>query len=393
MANIAKRDDGRWRARYRDARGKEHSRHFTRRVDAQHWIDSVTTAVQTASYVDPAKSKILLGEWAERWLAGQGHLKRSTYSRYASSARRHVLPQWREVPLVDISHAEVQGWVGRLATKYSASTARKAHRVLSLMLSLAVRDGRLVKNPADGVGLPREAQRDRMYLTHEQVRELAEACAEPPASVLKRRAERGHVSADYELVVLFLAYTGVRFGEMAALRVRRLDPLKRRIEIAEAVTSVDGALVWGTPKGHARRWVSVPRFVADSLGEHVAGRKPDDLVFTSPQGQPLRASNFRRDVFTPACQRVGFDGLVPHGLRHTAASLAIAAGADVKVVQQMLGHKSATMTLDLYGHLFDDRLDEVADALDKAARASAPMRENVVVMPGQRGRQKSSPQR
>jgi len=341
----------------------------------------VTTQVQTGTYVDPAKSKILLGEWAERWLAGQGHLKPSTYARYASVVGRHVLPKWRAVPLVDMSHAEVQGWVGGLAANHSASTARKAHRVLSLMLSLAVRDGRLVKNPADGVGLPREVQQDRAYLTHEQVRELAEACAEPPASVLKRRAERGHGSADYELVVLFLAYTGVRFGEMAAIRVRRLDPLKRRIEIAEAVTSVNGALVWGTPKGHARRWISVPRFVADRLGEHVAGRAPEDLVFTSPQGEPLRASNFRRDVFTPACRRVGLEGLVPHGLRHTAASLAIAAGADVKVVQQMLGHKSATMTLDLYGHLFDDRLDEVADALDIAARARVPARENTLGMP------------
>jgi integrase len=93
-------------------------------------------------------------------------------------------------------------------------------------------------------------------------------------------------------------------------------------------------------------------------------------VFTTPQGDVLRASNFRRDVFTPAARQVGLDGLVPHTLRHTAASLAIAASADVKVVQQMLGHKSATMTLDLYGHLFDDRLDEVAGALDAAARAT-----------------------
>ena len=370
MASIAKREDGRWRARYRDGRGREHSRHFTRRIDAQHWIDSVTTAIQTGSYVDPSRGKITVSDWSAQWLAGQAHLKPSTHARYVSVVRKHVVPEWGELAIADVSHADVQAWVSRLTAQRSASTARKAHRVLSLMLSLAVRDGRFVKNPADGVGLPRETEKDRLYLTHEQVRELAAACADPPAAVTKRRAERGHVSADYELVVLFLAYTGVRFGEMAALRVRRLDPLKRRVEVAEAVTSVNGALVWGTPKGHARRWISVPRFVAERLGEHVRGRRPDDLVFTSPQGEPLRASNFRRDVFTPATRRVGLDGVVPHGLRHTAASLAIAAGADVKVVQAMLGHKSATMTLDLYGHLFDDRLDEVADALDRAARSS-----------------------
>jgi integrase len=199
--------------------------------------------------------------------------------------------------------------------------------------------------------------------------------------VTKRRAERGHTTAEYALAVLFLAYTGVRFGEMAALRVRRLDPVKRRAEIAESVTSVNGLLRWGTPKGHARRWVSDPRFVAERLGEHVAGRSPDDLVFTSPQGETLRAGNVRRDVFTPATRTAGLEGLVPHRLRHTAASLAIAAGADVKVVQQLLGHKCATMTLDLYGHLFNDRLDDVADALDRAARVSAPAKDPVLRLP------------
>jgi hypothetical protein len=269
MANIAKRSDGRWRARYRDTRGREHSRHFTRRIDAQRWLDSVTTAVQTGTYVDPALGKVTVALWSERWLAGQAHLKPSTYARYASVVRRHILAEWGDISIVDVSHADVQAWVSRLTAHRSASTARKAHRVLSLMLSLAVRDGRLVKNPADGVGLPREAEKDRRYLTHDEVRELAAACADPPASVTKRRAERGHESADYELAVLFLAYTGVRFGEMAALRVRRLDPLKRRVEIAEAVTSVNGALVWGTcraswPSDSATTWPDAARTIWSS---------------------------------------------------------------------------------------------------------------------------------
>jgi integrase len=75
-------------------------------------------------------------------------------------------------------------------------------------------------------------------------------------------------------------------------------------------------------------------------------------------------------VFAPACEATGLGTLHPHELRHTAASLAIASGANVKVVQSMLGHKSATLTLDLYGHLFADQLDVVADALDAAARAA-----------------------
>lgn len=370
MANIAKRPNGRWRARYRDSRGKEHARHFDRKIDAQRWLESVAASVHTGTYVDPMKARVSLADWSANWQHGLGHLKPSTRDRYESIIRTHVEPRWRDVWLPDISHAEVQAWVSMLAKENSASTARKAHRVLSLMLDHAVRDGRLARNPAASVRLPREVARDRRYLTHAEVYALACACDAPPSGIAKRRSERSSRQIDYGLVILFLAYTGVRFGEMAALRVRRLDLTSRRAEIAEAVTSVNGRLVWGTPKNHSRRWVGVPAFVADQLAQHVDGLSADDLVFTSPQGEPLRAGNFRRDVFTPAARRVGLAGLVPHELRHTAASLAIAAGADVKVVQQMLGHRSATMTLDLYGHLFDDRLNDVADALDAAARAA-----------------------
>ncbi len=370
MASIAKRPDGRWRARYRDPSGKEHARHFPRKIDAQRWLDGITTAVTTGTYVDPAKAQVTVGDWAAQWLRAQAHLKPSTRERYAGIIRTHVEPSWAPVRLADVTHAGVQSWVSDLAAKRSPSTARKAHRVLSLVLSLAVRDGRLARSPASDVRLPREAPADRHYLTHQQVRALADASTAPPESVAKRRIERQRRPCDYGLVILFLAYTGARFGEMAALRVRRLDLLARRVEIAEAVTSVNGRLTWGTPKTHATRWIGIPAFLADTLGEHVNGLGPNDVVFTTAQGEVLRASNFRRDVFTPAARQLGLDGLVPHALRHTAASLAIATGADVKVVQQMLGHKSATMTLDLYGHLFDDRLDDVAGALDAAARAA-----------------------
>jgi integrase len=90
----------------------------------------------------------------------------------------------------------------------------------------------------------------------------------------------------------------------------------------------------------------------------------DQLVRKTPRGGLLRLQNFRHAVFDRAARSAGLVDLTPHGLRHTAASLAVASGADVKVVQQMLGHASATMTLDLYGHLYGDRLDEVADRMD-----------------------------
>jgi integrase len=260
-----------------------------------------------------------------------------------------------------------------LAKEHSPATVQKIHRVLSLILDMAVNDGRLVRNVATGVNLPRVAKHEHLYLTHDQVDDLAHA-AGFPSDPSKHAAYDTRTNQTYRLVVLFLAYTGVRFGEMAALRVSRLDLRRNRAVIIESVTPVQGhGLVWGSTKTHQRREVPIPAFLVAELEHHIAGKSPDELLFTTLRsGEPLRVSTFRKQ-FGAAAEAIGVPGLHPHQLRHTAASLAIASGADVKVVQQMLGHASATMTLDTYGHLFDDRLDEVGEAMD-AARAAAQQR-------------------
>jgi integrase len=185
------------------------------------------------------------------------------------------------------------------------------------------------------------------------VHELADACGE-----------------EYRLMVLVLGYTGLRWGEMAALRVWRVDFLRRRVLVAESVTPVKGVMTFGPTKGHERREVPLPRFLIEDLAQHVEYKSADDLVFMGERGAMMRSGTFRRAALIEAAKVIGIPGFHPHELRHTAASLAIASGADVKVVQQMLGHKSATMTLDQSGHLFGHRLDVVADAMD-TSRSSA----------------------
>lgn len=347
-ANIAKRPDGTWRARYRDAAGKEHAQHFARRVEAQRWIDSVTTAVQTGPYVDPARAKVVLDTVAKQWFAGKINLRPTTRARYESALQVHVLPRWGSIPLDRIEHGEIQAWLAQLsAASQSGASVRKAHGVLSAILELAVRDRRLPSNPAVGTSLPETNERRRRYLTAGQVEELAVA------------AGKG------QLVVLVLAYCGLRWSELAALRVENIDLLRRRLDIAQAVTEVNGGqLVWNTPKNHERRTVPVPRFLVDELAAHLVGRGRTELVFAAPEGGVLRNRNARRSWFDAAAAAIGEPGLTPHELRHTAASLAVSAGANVKAVQRMLGHASAAMTLDRYAELFDDDLDTVADRLD-----------------------------
>ena len=171
--------------------------------------------------------------------------------------------------------------------------------------------------------LPRTVRGEQIFLSYAQVDDLAAAAGRD------------------RLAILFLAYTGVRYGEMAALRVLNLNLLRQRALIAEAVADVNGHAVFGTPKDHQRRQVLVPRFLAEELAVHVAGKEPGDFVFAAEQGGVLHLRNFRRTSFDPAVRAAGLHGLTPHALRHTAASLAIASGANIKVVQTMLGHQSA----------------------------------------------------
>ena len=232
--------------------------------------------------------------------------------------------QWDRVKLANVSHADVQKWVTALSKTRSAATVRKVHRVLSLILNMAVKDGRLARNVATGVNLPRPSKEEQRFLTHAQVEALAEACARP-SDVSKHRRLDERENQTYRLVVLFLAYTGVRFGDMAALRVSRLDLTRRRATIAESVTVVQGK---GVGVGHAQ----VPRAQTGAdpaiphrrvARTHRGKEPPTTLCFRRTAGRPLRPSIFRAG-FNVAATAIGIPELQPHELRHTVASLAIA---------------------------------------------------------------------
>jgi len=170
-------------------------------------------------------------------------------------------------------------------------------------------------------------------------------------------------SGQHRALVLVLAYTGVRWGEAVALRVADVEFLRRRLTVhANAVQlGVDHAV--GATKGRMVRSVPVPAFVLDELSLQCAGKAPDDLVFGVDGYLPRPKSD--GGWFAGAVKRAGVQPITPHDLRHTCASLAVSAGANVLAVARMLGHKDPSVTLKVYADLFDDDLDKVADALDR----------------------------
>lgn len=357
--SVAKRPDGRYRARYRGADGKERAKHFDKRGDAVRWLEIQQGNVARGDWVDPALGRVTIREWAPTWLASKSALKPTSRRSYEELWRTRVEPRWGSVPLSRVTYGDVLTWTASLTGEgLSPSRVGQCLLVLKQLLELAVLDGRLSRNVAKGVKAPRPVRGEQRFLTHEQLALLANEC--------------GHVGGDqYRTMVLFLGYTGLRWGEVRALRVKHIDLMRRRVEVRDNIP--DGYTEADTvaPKSHRRRTVPLPALVAELLAEVVAGRSQDDLVFVNSVGRLLDNSGFRRNVFDRAVEVLGLNPFTPHNLRDSAASLAVSAGANVKVVQRMLGHASAAMTLDVYSGLFTEDLDEVAVRLNEGARSAA----------------------
>jgi integrase len=354
MAHIRKLDTGRYQARYRDPDDhKERAKNALTKEAAQRWLDEKTAGLVRGDYADPQAGKAKVRDIAERWYATTAILKPSTRQSYRSLLDEHVLPRWGEVELRRLTHSGIAIWTAELSVSRSASTTRKALGVLRQVLALAVADRRLAINPANGVAQPRLPLAEQRFLDPSELLRLATAMP----------SERDRMLA------LVLGWTGLRFGEAAALVRDDLDLLRRRIRVERAVAEVRGVLHVGTPKQHAVRSVAIPPSLADELGHYIGGLSSIDRpvpLFPSKTSGYIRVTTWKRRVFDRAARSAGLTPplLRVHDLRHTAASLAIASGASVKLVQRQLGHKSATLTLDTYSHLFADDLDALSNALE-----------------------------
>ena len=353
----------RWRVVWVDENGHEHSKSFARKPAAQDYLKQLTADIQTGTYVDPRKSSEAFGPVAEAWfLSKQGaQRKPKTLAGYRSLMDTIVLPQWGNVPLKRIDYEQYSLWLGRLSTEgsqtgkgLSASRITQAHQLVGAVLKHAQKTGKITRNVAlefkRKIDLPEQTERERRYLTHAELIRLAKA------------------TGRFETLTLVLGYCGLRFGEAVALRRRHVGD--RELTLTASATYVTGqGIVESTTKTKRTRHVPVPAPVWERLKDELPD-EPNDLVFPRQRGGLLPIEEYRR-AFDKGCAEVGIEGLVPHGLRHTTASLAISAGANVKVVQRMLGHATAAMTLDRYGHLLDDDLAGVAAALGKAIESAA----------------------
>lgn len=371
MASVRKQPSGKWLGRYRDPTGRFRSKSFTTKGEARAWSQEQEAACRAGSWTDPSRTAITLRDWSAHYFDTLS-VKPKTMEGYRSLYVTQLEPRWGDTRLDRVTLPDVKKWVAgmkRLDGKpLGPSRVRAAHRLLSAMLDLAVDDKRLVRNPAQTLSgrrsgfLPKQPKdAAHRYLTAEQIAALAHHLE------TERPGAEGRSIAT---LLLVLAYCGLRWGEAAAIRPADLDLMRKRLTVNRAAVEVNGVLSYDLPKTHARRSVVVPGFICERLAEITVGKEPGGLVFTTERGAPMRSGAFRTRHYYPALEACGIAQLRIHDLRHTAASLAVDSGANVKDVQRMLGHESAAMTLDVYADLLEGRQDTIADANDARARAA-----------------------
>ena len=345
-----------WQARWRDPAGVDRAKNFARRSDADRYLVSLDSDKLRGRYADPRLARTRLGAWIVEWQATRVNLSVQTRVRDEASIRNHVLPSLGAVPIGQLQPVNIAQWVAGLDDRGLApATTRKAYQLRAATLSSAVDNGLIPMSPCRGVSLPKLVPPTMRILEPPEIEELAET-----------------IDERYRAMVVTAAYTGLRFGELAALQAERFDALRRALRVEESLSEVRGEFVFKPPKSTAsRRTVSVPSFVVEELAQHLV-RYADGsgLIFGAPSGGPIRRTNFRRRTWLPAVQGSVGEPCTFHDLRHTHAALLIAQGEHPKVIQERLGHSSIKTTLDTYGHLFDGLDEAAAERLDSSWRSS-----------------------
>jgi hypothetical protein len=301
MSSI-KRPDGQWRARYRDSSGREHARHFGRRVDASRWLDEVTASVVTGAYVDPRAGRMTFREYAEGWRAGQVH-RPSSAAHVETMLRRHAYPTLGESRSPRSGRAKSRHGPKASPPPWLRQRSRSCTGIVAAVFKAAIRDHKVMGSPCDGTKLPKSAPREVEPLATSTVDGLLEA-----------------LPGRYGALALVAAGTGLRQGECLGLTVDRsgLQPpsVRPALKVDRQLVLVQGAAPFLGPPKTTASYRSVPRVVVEALSGHLAGfpavaqeilcrdtgaktwQETVALVFTDDHGQPLR-----RTAFSPIWRR------------------------------------------------------------------------------------------
>ncbi len=363
--SINKEKNG-WKVRYRIGDRQYSKNGFKTKREAEAYESEQLRKIRNQSWTDPSKSKTTLDQLFESWISTSNRSARTNYD-YRQLWDSRIRPTWGHYPVKSIVPTDLAKWFADLQTEYKPTTVKKILTIFSQVLDWAVADRRIEENPLKRVKeishgplvKNRKASIDKVVLTHQQVDALSEA-----------------VSEHYKGFILFLAYTGLRFGEATAIQIRDVNLLKKRLHIRRAWSNVAGQLIESKTKNSQDREVPIPDLLISLIEKRVTeATSPSELLFKSVNGSTIRNESFRRKVFVPALKVCSIAGFTIHGLRHTYAALSVQAGVNPKTLQKAMGHSDIRLTMDIYGGIFEGDLDVLSKKLDAASyRASLGLR-------------------
>lgn len=363
---VYKARDGRprWEVIWRDADGKQCSKTFPIKAEAEAYGRKAEEAVRRGTEIDPEGGRQTLRHYSEQWLTTRHRLRPSSRARLESNLREHVLPRFGDKQLRNIKRTEVKSYVGELVESgLSAAAIRKAYFALSQMMREAHADGMIERNPCLEVELPKERSKKRDFLEIGHLYTLADCVPER-----------------YRAYVIAGGFAGLRHGEICGLRRGDIDPMHSTVHVRQSLEEIDGKLSFDDllKTESSSRDVVVARSVMDELERHLerfCGPEPDALLITTEKGQPMYRASFGRiwrDALREARKRSpGFPpgNFTPHDLRHAYISGLIELGVFVIEIAEKVGHKNPSMILKTYGHVYRTRHHQTAEQQDELLTA------------------------
>lgn len=363
MASIKKRPNGTWRARYRDAEGKEHARHFKLRGSvtnpdpgtAQHWLNEELAKLTRGEWVNPKDGQATLARFYEDWA------DRQIWATGTKVAMDLAMGQctFKDVQLGRLRRSHVETWVkGMQTTGLASSTIRTRLNNVRSVLRAAVRDRAIGRDPSEGVSLPRQ-RRAEVAMTIPTVEDVG--------------AVYGAAEPWFRVYIALCAFAGLRLGEASAVQLGDIDFLRRQLAITRQVQRAgEGKIVVTPPKYGSERIVFLPDELVTALAQHVERqgvRGDEGWLFVGQNADPPHQNTIGY-WWRKTLRAAGLEGIRLHDLRHFFASGLIADGCDVVTVQRALGHAKATTTLSTYSHLWPTAEDRTRAAAGGLMRSS-----------------------
>lgn len=311
------------------------------------WRSQTEKALKAGTWADPELVEMTLEQFVAAWRKSKVNLTGKTWAGYNSALTKHISRIF-DKKLIHLSSSDIKNWIGDLVDDgVKPAAVNHAYRLIRSILNEALHEDKIDKNPAIRINLPTIVSREKRALDEPEFERLYNS-----------------IDQRFKLLILFAKETGARFGEITAIKVSDINPLRKQVTIQRAISSdATGRRIEGATKTGNPRTITIRDDLMPHIQKILDGKSKDSYLFTGVNGiEPLNYGWFRKDIWTSAVAKADLEGFTFHGLRHTCASTLIRKGTPINTVSFILGHSSTKMTLDVYSHFYPGDVEKWMNA-------------------------------